>query len=218
MGLIYKDMGQFTEAVSSYREALKRLPAGDSVREVREELAETLVRQGEGQPALELLDSLDSRRADEPKMLALRAECLLLLARAPEAKVLLDRGLGSHAASIDLLKVRAKLHLQDGEARQAVDLLEKVLTTQRHDVASRYQLIQAYQMLGQTEQAAAHKVQLEQSQALIHKFSQLSSEAEASPWNAELMLRLASVCDKLDKLDLATMWRRAAAACPKNQP
>jgi hypothetical protein len=73
-------------------------------------------------------------------------------------------------------------------------------------------------LLGQTERAAAHKVQLEQSQALIHEFSQLSSEADASPWNAELMLRLANACDKLDKPDLAAMCRRAAAACPKTRP
>jgi tetratricopeptide (TPR) repeat protein len=218
MGLIYKDMGHLPDAIGSYREALKRLPPGDALRAVQEELTETLLRQGEGQRALEVLDSIDPQRALEPRMVALRAECLLILARATEAKVLVDRAMGPRADSIDLQKVRAKLHLQDGEGKQAADLLERVLATQRHDVAGRYQLIQAYQLLGQTERAAAHKVQLEQSQSLIHEFSQLSSEAEASPWNAELKLRLASACDKLDKPDLAAMWRRAAAACPKTRP
>lgn len=218
MGLIHKDMGQLALATESYREALKRLLPGDAYRDVQNELAETLVRQGDGQQALEALDSIDPQRADTPKMVALRAECLLLLAKAAEAKMLLDRALSRHEGSVDLQKVRAKMHLQDGEGKQAADLLEKVLATQRHDVGCRYQVIQAYQLLGQTEHAAAHKLLLEQSQSLIHEFSQLSSEAEASPWNAELMLRLATACDKLDKPDLAAMWRRAAAACPKAQP
>jgi tetratricopeptide (TPR) repeat protein len=218
MGLIHKDMGQLALAIDSYREALKRLPPDDSLREVQDELTETLVRNGDGQQALEALDSIDPRRALEPRMVALRAECLLMLARAPEARVQLDRALSQHADSIDLLKVRAKLHLQDGEGKQAVDLLEKVLKAQRHDVACRYQVIQGYQLLGQTDRAAAHKLQLEQSQTLIHEFSELGAEAEADPWNAELMLRLASACDKLDKPDLAAMWRRAAAACPATRP
>src|SRR5205085_1784022 len=46
MGLIYKDMGRLSEAVASYEEALQRPLADKRLREVREELAEALVRQG----------------------------------------------------------------------------------------------------------------------------------------------------------------------------
>jgi tetratricopeptide (TPR) repeat protein len=218
MGLIYKDLGRPAEAASAYEEALKRPLADEPLRQVREELTEALVRQGEGGRALEVLAGCDARHAEEPKMLALKAESLLIQARASEAKGLLDRALRTHPGSLELQKARAQLHLQAGEGQEAAALLERILARQRHDVACRYQLIQAYRMLGRTEDAATQRERLDESQALFHELSKLSDGAEAKPWDAALRLRLADVCEKLDKADLAAMWRRAAAACPKAHP
>ncbi|MCI0455395.1 MAG: tetratricopeptide repeat protein [Gemmataceae bacterium] len=218
MGLIYKDLGRPAEAVSSYQEALKRPLADDRRREVREELTESLLRQGDYTRALEVLDGCDAWHAERPKILALRSECLLIQAKIPETKELLDHALRLHPGAVELQKPRAKLHLLDGEAQQAAALLEQILEAQRHDVACRYQLIQAYRMLDRTEDAAAQRARLDESQALVLDLSKLSAEAEANPWDAGLRLRLADVCEKLDKTDLAATWRRSAAACPKVNP
>ena len=77
MGLIYKDQARPAEAVASYEEALKRPLIDESLGEVREELAETLLRQGDAARAQEVLDGCDARHAQKPKVLALKAECLL---------------------------------------------------------------------------------------------------------------------------------------------
>jgi tetratricopeptide (TPR) repeat protein len=215
MGLIYKDQSRLAEAVRSYEEALKRPLAGEPLRKVREELTEVLLRQGDSARALEVLRACDARHAEEPKLLALRAEALLTQARAPEAKDLLDRALRRHPGALELQKARAKLHLQDGEGQEAAALLERILAAQPHDVACRYQLVKAYRMLDRTEDAAAQRARLDESQSLFHELSKLSTEAEARPWDAALRLRLADVCAKLDKAELAAMWRRAAAACPR---
>jgi predicted Zn-dependent protease len=218
MGQIYKDQNRAAEAVTSYQEALKRPLAGEPLYKVREGLAEVLLQQWDGARALKVLDGCDARHAEQPKVLALRAVALLLLARGSEAKELLDRALRLHPGALDLQKVRAKLHLQEGEGRQAADLLERVLAAQQHDVACRYQLVKAYQMLGRPGDAAAQRARLDESQSLVHELSKLSAKAEARPWDAALRLRLADVCEKLDKKELAAMWRRAAAACPRAGP
>ncbi len=215
MGLIYKDLGRPAEAVFSYQEALKRPLADERLREVREELTESLLRQGDCTRALETLDGCDARDADRPAMLALRAECLLMQAKIPAAKELLDRALRIHPSALELQKPRAKLHLLDGQGQEAAVLLEQILAAQRHDVACRYQLVQAYQMLDRTEDVAAQRARLDESQSLVLELSKLSALAEANAWDAELRLRLADVCEKLDKTDLAALWRRSAAACPK---
>ena len=43
--------------------------------------------------------------------------------------------------------------------------------------------------------------------------TRLSKEAMDSPWDAEVRLRLAEVCEQMGRSDLAEMWRRAAQAC-----
>jgi tetratricopeptide (TPR) repeat protein len=133
MGLICKDQGRLAEAVAAYEQALKRPLAGQPLREVREELADTLVRQGDGRRAMEVLGACEARHAEEPKVVALKAEGLLLQGRAPEAKELLDRALRKHPGAPELQRARAKLHLQDGEGQEAAALLERILAGQRHD-------------------------------------------------------------------------------------
>jgi hypothetical protein len=73
-------------------------------------------------------------------------------------------------------------------------------------------------MLDRTEDAAAQRARLDESQSLVHELSTLSGEAEAKPWDAAVRLRLADVCDKLNKAELAAMWRRAASACTQVNP
>jgi predicted Zn-dependent protease len=218
MGQIYKDQARPAEAVACYEEALKRPLAGEPLSRVREGLAEVLLQQGDGARALQVLDGCDARHAGEPKVLALRAEALLNQARAPEAKELLGRALRLHPGALELQKARAKLHLQEGEGAEAAALLERILEAQPHDVACRYQLVQAYRMLGRPEEAAAQRARLDESQSLVHELSKLSAEAEDKPWDAALRLRLAEVCEKLERKELAAMWRRAAAACPRAKP
>ena len=148
----------------------------------------------------------------QPKMLACRAECLWGLDQAAEAKLLLDKVLKEQPHSAELLRLRAKLHLNENEPQQAAALLEQAVRLDRHDYQSRYQLAQAYQMLGRPMEATEQQQLCKETQDYLAELTNLSTAIAERPWDAAARSRLAEVCEKLDKTDLAAMWRRAAAA------
>src|SRR5439155_2891962 len=128
-------------------EASKRELSPEQVDEVKEGLVEVLTLQKEYAKALSILEDCPASVSGKPKMLACRAECLWGLGHAAEAKLLLDKVLKEQPHSAELLRLRAKLHLNENEPRQAAPLLEQAVRLDRHDYQSRYQLAQAYQML-----------------------------------------------------------------------
>lgn len=214
LGVIYKDLGKYAAARDAFLQALERELSGDQLSEVKEGLAEVLALQKDYAKTLALLEDCPAAVTDKPKMLACRAECLWGLDRAAQAKGLLDNALQKHPRSPELLRLRAKLHLGENEPQQAAALLEQALQVDRHDYVSRYQLAQAYQMLGRPTDAAEQQRLCQQTQAYLTELTRLNAEIGERPWDAAIRTRLAEVCEKLDKTDLAAMWRQAAAAAP----
>lgn len=212
LGVMFKDLGQHAEARAAYQQALEReLPAAQ-VAEVKEGLVEVLVLQKDYAQALALLEDCPLSVAGKPKMLACRAECLWGLDRGAEGKALLEGALEEHTQAPDLLRLRAKLYLSENEPQKAAWLLERALKSDRHDSISRYQLAQAYQMLGRPTAAAEQQRLLKQTQDYLAELTKLNAEIALRPWDAGIRTRLAEICDKLDKPDWAAMWRQAAAA------
>jgi tetratricopeptide (TPR) repeat protein len=212
LGVIFKDLGQYAEAQAAFRQALERELPAEQVNEVKEGLIEVLVWQKEYAEALAMLDERPSSVSASPKMMAARAECLWGLDRGAEAKVLLDSELTEHRDSVEILRLRAKLHLSENEPQKAAVLLERALHLDRHDHLSRYQLVQAYQMLGRAREAAEQQRLLEQTQGYLAELTKLNAEIAERPWDAAVRARMAEICDKLDKPEMAAMWRQAAAA------
>lgn len=212
MGVIYKDLGQYSSARAAYQQALDRELSPEQRDEAKEGLAEVLVLQKEYAEGLKILQDCPASVIDKPKMRACRAECLWGLDRGAEAQLLLDEALKEHPHAPDLLRLRAKLYLNANEPRQAAALLEQALRLDRHDYVSRYQLAQAYQMLGRPTDAAEQQQLCKQTQEYLAELTSLNEKINARPWDAAVRTRLAEVCDQLDKPDLAAMWRRAAAA------
>ena len=60
--------------------------------------------------------------------------------------------------------------------------------------------------------AAEQQRLCEQTQAYLAELTSLNEKIAERPWDGAVRTRLAEVCDKLDKPDLAAMWRQAAAA------
>ena len=228
MGVIYKDLGKYPAAFEAYQEASKRELSPEQVDEVKEGLVEVLTLQKEYAKALSILEDCAASTPvvarsqtvpqqgasvlDQPKMLACRAECLWGLDQAAEAKLLLDKVLKERPHSAELLRLRAKLHLNENEPQQAAALLEQAVRLDRHDYQSRYQLAQAYQMLGRPMEATEQQQLCKETQDYLAELTSLSTAIAERPWDAAARSRLAEVCEKLDKTDLAAMWRRAAAA------
>lgn len=210
MGLIYNNLFQNAQAIECYREALRRQLSSRVAREVRVELAEALVKRTNYAEALPVLEACTPETAE---VLALRGEALWGLGRIPEARDLVDRALGDHPVSADLLRLRAKIHLAANEQPAAAAVLEKALGLDRHDYASRYLLAQIYEELGRRPEAAEQRRLAQQTHAYLTEMTQLTQQAVSKPWDAACRQRLAELCRLLDKPDLAAMWHKAAAAC-----
>jgi tetratricopeptide (TPR) repeat protein len=213
MGLIYRDLDQPEQAVQSYREALRRQLKEHVADEVREELAECLVAQSHYAEALGLLEG-NARAREEPRLLALRADCLWNLGRTAEALALLRPALASHPQAPELLRLRANMHLQAREPEAAAALLERAVALDGHDHASRYQLGLAYESLGRRAEAAEQRRLSQQTQDALVEMTRLVKEAAERPWDSVPRRRLAECCQRLNKPDLAARWLRAAALCP----
>jgi tetratricopeptide (TPR) repeat protein len=213
MGLIYKDLDQPTQAIPCYQEALRRELTDRVAEEVREELSESLVAQSHYDEALSTLQACGNRVAEEPKLLALRAECLWCLGRPAEARDLLDPALTRHPRCSELLRLRAKMHMGAGEPQAAVPLLERAVGIDRHDYASRFQLAHAYQALGRRGEAAEQLRRGQQTQDALKELTNLIKEAGEKPWDGQVRRRLADSYQRLDRSE-AARWVQAAAACP----
>ena len=213
-GLIYKDMDQPTPAIPCYREALNRRLSEAVAGEVREELAECLVKLSLYSEALELLGECGRRAEEVPGLVALRGGCLWGLGRAGEAEAILDRALESHPDSAELLRARGKIFVAALQPADAAPLFERALELDPHDATSRYQLTLAYEQMGRGEEAAEHRRALERTNAEMLALTKLIQEAGEKPWDAALQRRLAERCEKLGRPELARRWLRAAAAAP----
>lgn len=214
LGLMYKDLDDRAKAVEAYRAALARDLGPEAAEEARLELAEVLLKQLQHEAALQALEPLGPRTADAPRAVALRAEALWGLGREADARALLDRTLAQHPGVPALLRVRGRLYLAADNPQEAAALLERAVAQDRHDFAARFLLAQAYERLNRAADAAEQRRLGQQTQDYYTEMSKLTREALGRPWDAPVRRRLAEVCQKLDRPELAAMWQEAAAACP----
>jgi tetratricopeptide (TPR) repeat protein len=215
LGHIYKDLGQDAQAVAAFREALRRDLGAHFAEDVKENLAELLVKRGDHAPALALLEECRPAPAGRAKVLALRAECLTGQGRTPEAQALLDQALETYPASPELLRSRAKLYLESREPAAAARLLERAVSVDGHEFTTHHLLAQAYEGLGRRAEAADQRRRSREDQDALQELSRLNREAMDRPWDAPVRRRLAAVCEKLGKPDLAAMWQQAAEAAAR---
>jgi tetratricopeptide (TPR) repeat protein len=212
LGLIHKDLDHAELAVDHYREALRRHLGEAMTQEVRVELAEVLVRLSRYGEALEQIEGRKPAPGDVGKAVALRAECFWGLGRAGEARDLLDQALKLNVKAPEVLRLRARLHLEAGEAKEAGRLLAELVAADRHDYGSRSQYALALEAMGQKKEAAEQRAQADRTRKLLEEMTQLTEQAMEKPQDAELRRRLAAVCEQLEKWELAGMWRSAADA------
>jgi tetratricopeptide (TPR) repeat protein len=222
IALICKDQEQYDEAIKNYEEALQRkLPAHVPEQDpatVRQELAQCLVARAQFQRALEVLQEASPSVDAAADVEALRAEALLGMGRTTEAQQVLDNALNIFNNNGALCRLRARIHVEAKEFEPARKLLERALWIERTDYPARLQLIQVLKVLGDNEELDRQQHELNQVKKDMEERSRLEREAVARPWDASLRLRLAELCRRLNRGDLALMWERAAAACPPAPP
>jgi Tfp pilus assembly protein PilF len=216
MGVIYKDMEANGPAAEHYRAALGLHLSPQVRRQMVPELADVLIRQNEHTEALKYLDGyLSEGGAPTVSLLELRADCLYGLQDPAGAVRALDRAAALGRPSPRGRRVRALLYVAAGDFAAAAGVLEEALQDDPHDCPCRYQLALAYERLGRRTDADEQRRRLDQSRRLFQELSDLNQEAIRQPTDVAVRRRLAEVCVKLDKPELARMWLRAAAACPQ---
>jgi tetratricopeptide (TPR) repeat protein len=213
IGLIEKDVGRREHAIAAYREALRRGLSREVADTVRLELAECHLMEGQEEAALAVLDERSAQAAAQAEAAGLRIEALLVLKRTSEAHALLDSALQTHPNTGGLLRIRGIQQAEEGKNRDAAVSLERAVALDPNDHLSRYQLALVYERLDRSTEALEQHRLAKQTRERFEEMTRLSQEAMTKPQDADVRRRLAAVCRKLQKNDLAAMWDRAAASC-----
>jgi tetratricopeptide (TPR) repeat protein len=221
MGLMFKDMEQPAEAVTAYKESLRRNPNPPDLADVRIELAECLLGLHKEAEVLDLLKNDNS-----PAAVCARVECMIIDGQVEAATALLDQSLRKNPDHGGLLRLRADRY-RGGTVRDvlsAAKLLERVVDLDEPDSGSQYKLALCYQELAQSfqgfgfverallDRAKLHEGKAEAYKALAREMHDVQMEAMKDPWDAKVRERLAELSDKVHRPELAKMWRAAAAA------
>jgi uncharacterized protein HemY len=117
-----------------------------------------------------------------------------------------------------VLRLRARLHLQEQKWESAASLLQRAVVVDRHDTVTHQLLAQAYEQLGRHGEAAEQRRRSQEIQDALQEIERLSREAKREPRDASLCRRLAELYDRFDQPQVAAWWRRAAAWTQAQKP
>lgn len=213
LGVIYSDFGDSNEwAIDAFRRALQCGLREPLALEVRKELAQLLVKQTRYEEALQVVAELPPAEKLTPEVLEVRGEALRGLRDEAGLQEVLQHAL-EHPRHVGLLRLRGQVHVDRDELKAAAACLEQALAIDRHDIGSLHLLAQTYEALGRGAEAAEQRRRLLQTQADMEVISKLGSDACDKPWDADMRLRLAEACERLDLHKEAAMWRKAASLC-----
>jgi predicted Zn-dependent protease len=210
---IYDERGKTALAVNECREAL-RVGTGLSDRardEVRFELAHGLVDLKQFEPALDVLDEAGGGADEPPYMQALRVEALRGIGRSAEAVAVVDRAMAAHPDAV-FDRLRGQLYLDAGNAKAAIPFLERAARLSPQHYQSHFLLAQAYSAAGRKADAERANARADEIRKSYDLLTALTRAIEARPWDAEVRLRMAEVCEQAGDTEGAAMWRQAAAA------
>lgn len=206
------DYQQHKEAAECYRKALARNPPADQMQAIRGELAQALVAMNDYAGALDVL----AEAQDSAQLLAQKAECRWGLGDRDVAADLLKQALARDPGERGALLLSARIALEDSKPQLAIEPLQAVLQRDPNDFNARYQLSMAYQGMGNREAAAAELERMRSSRALLDQLSQLYFQAVQQTRDADVRDKIVELCEKLNKPELARLWRRSAEFCRKN--
>lgn len=210
MGLIYfEDYGKYGEAIEHYRQALARDPPQDHRHAICRELSQSLIKHRKYSDALEILEQCPA----DSLVLALKANCYWSLGERNRAHHSLERALALDGNERAALLLKARIHLDEGNADAAIDSLQCAVEQDPHDVESRYQLVLAYRRLGDFEASQRELAHMEDSRQLREQLTDLYRNAMARPMDFQVREQIATVCYRLGKGELAAVWQRAAETC-----
>jgi predicted Zn-dependent protease len=146
-----------------------------------------------------------------PRSAALKAEALRGVGRGPEAIAVVDRALDAYPDGV-FYRLRGQLYLDQGNAADAIPMLEQAARLYKRPYQPYFLLAQAYARAGRKADADRAAARAEEVRRDLETATELTKEAMERPQDASVRIRLAEVCERLGDPELAAMWRRAAAS------
>ncbi len=177
------------------------------------ELAESLIKTRNYQQALDALQSTPTTT----DLQVLQAECMIGLGDSAAASEVLDQVLTQQPEHFAALSERGGIYLEQQQAAQAIELLERAIELQPSDYLATFRLAQALRAAGKGEEAEQASQRADDIKAKRERFSKLHQAATDRPLDAQVRCDLAQLAAELDMPDLVVTWYKAALALdPQN--
>ena len=208
LGLIAKDGEHFVDAIKFYRESLRRDSQQPDLGAIQAELAECQIRLGE------FADALDTLKNAEPTAVVatLKAEGFSGLGKSEDAHEWLNDALKLDPDHFPAKLAKGKLLLDEGDADNAVQVLESAVQQEPASSQGHFQLSQALRQTGNTVRADEELQRMRETQAIERRFADLHESAAQHPNDPEIRFRTGELARLLGKHKLAKIWFRAALA------
>ena len=209
LGLIYFDSDNYADATKHYYKALELGPPPVKRREIIDDLAKVLVKLRAYRDALELLEqaSLDAM------LLALKSQCHWALGEHDLAIQILKQAEELDPDERQVLLLKGSIETEADNAEAAISPFTRHLKRDPHDFECRYRLALAYRSLGRIDRYETEIARMQESKELREQLTELGQQAADQPRNAEIRDRIADICEKLGKHELAETYRTAADSC-----
>lgn len=209
IGIICGDLDRREEAVAAYRAALTRALTPAASAEVREELAEQLLRLGLTTEAVETLPAdAGSARAE-----AIRIEAAWSLDGADAAADRATAAAIRHPESTDILTLLGRLRAERGDWESAAAALQEAVRLAPGNILALTALATTLRRLDRPDEADESERRHANATAALERLTTLTRVADERPWDPAVRLEAATFCEALGRHDLARMWRQAAVSC-----
>jgi len=185
--------------------------------QARLELAEVLNTLGHHDDAARQLEAC-SGGVPEGDRLALLAKGVMARGDQEELQTMLDRALAQYPDHVGLLQLKAQAETAKGRTVQAITTLNRVLMLDPYHAASYYQRGLLRKAISEADGSALDLSRASELNAMLAEMSRLNDEAASHPEDAEIRLKIASLCDRLGKFELAGFWYRSALASDPASP
>ncbi|MBL8811111.1 MAG: hypothetical protein JNM43_13115, partial [Planctomycetaceae bacterium] len=209
LAIMYSDFEQHTDAIQQATDALTK----GATENVRKDLLLVTAR---SQIALlqfdEALEKLEQVPACGEEAL-LRARCLIAKGDATTVPSLIERAKQELGETPELALLECDFLEQENHPEEAATRLDATLQKFSTNAELLYRSSLLHKQLGHNDLAAQRLADWEVYRDLSTELTLLNLKAIQAPFDAEVRDRLAEICTKLNKPELATMWREAANAC-----
>lgn len=207
---------RWQDAERAYREALRRDPSRN---DVREGLADALMKQLKLEAAIVELQQLLERQPTNRAALVHLADCLLRTSRLDEARDTLKSVLAAEPSHYEALVLLGQLELATGRATEALVPLKTAVSLHPEDAEVRYAYAKALRAAGREVDAAEHFRFREQAKEPLLRLSEAVSELVAAPGNLALRFEVGELTWRWKSRDEGEKWLLSVLElAPAHQP